>query len=121
MYGLSAGQKKRVALVERSPLGYVRVWIRARVRVGLRVRVRVEVRVRLRVEIKNPSEHLPSEHLTVRFFFFFFKYLAKISTHSTSWQFQTIKLIQKPIKCLHLTPCSKLMVPISILKSRNLK
>ena len=25
----------------------------------------------------------------------------KISTHSTSWQFQTIKLIQKPIKSLY--------------------
>ena len=58
MYGLSAGQKKKVALVERSLLGYVRVWIRVRVRVGLRVRLRVEVQVRLRVEIKNPSEHL---------------------------------------------------------------
>ena len=55
------GKKKKVALVERSLLGYVRVWIRVRVRVRveLRVRLRVEVRVRFRVEIKNPSEHLP--------------------------------------------------------------
>ena len=30
--------------------------------------------------------------------------LAKISTHSTSWQFQAIKLIQRPIKSLYLTP-----------------
>ena len=52
------GKKKKVALVEKSLLGYVRVWTRVRVRVGLRVRLRVEVRVRLRVEIKNPSEHL---------------------------------------------------------------
>ena len=37
--------------------------------------------------------------------------LAKISTHSTTWQFKTIKLIQRPIKSLYLTPGSKLMVP----------
>ena len=33
--------------------------------------------------------------------------LAKISTHSTTWQFKTIKFIQRKIKGLHLTPGSK--------------
>ena len=33
--------------------------------------------------------------------------LAKISTHSTTWQFKTTKLIQRPIKSLYLTPDSK--------------
>ena len=48
--------------------------------------------------------------------------LAKISTHSTTWQFKTIKLIQRPIKGLYLTPGSKLMVPRSIPTSTpNLK
>ena len=47
--------------------------------------------------------------------------LEKISTHSTSWQFQTKKVIQRPIKSLYLTPGSKLMVPRSILTSPNLK
>ena len=28
--------------------------------------------------------------------------LAKMSTHSTTWQFKTIKLIQRPIKSLYL-------------------
>ena len=37
--------------------------------------------------------------------------LAKIATHSTTWQFKRIKLIQRPIKSLYLTPSSKLMVP----------
>ena len=40
--------------------------------------------------------------------------LAKISTHSTTWQFKTIKLVQRPIKSLYLTPGIKLMVPRSI-------
>ena len=40
--------------------------------------------------------------------------LAKNSTHSTTWQFKTIKLIQRPIKSLYLTSGSKLMVPRSI-------
>ena len=30
--------------------------------------------------------------------------LAKISTHSTTWQFKTTKLIQRPIKSLYMTP-----------------
>ena len=38
--------------------------------------------------------------------------LAKIPTHSTTWQFKTITLIQRPIKSLYLTPGSKLMVHI---------
>ena len=46
--------------------------------------------------------------------------LAKISTHSTSWQFKTIKLVQRPIKSVYLTPASKLMVPRSIPTSPNL-
>ena len=47
--------------------------------------------------------------------------LAKISTHSTTWQFKTIKLVQRPIKSLYLTPGSKLMIPRSIPTSPNLK
>ena len=47
--------------------------------------------------------------------------LAKISTHSTIWQFKTIKLIPRPIKSLYLTPGSKLMVPRSIATTPNLK
>ena len=47
--------------------------------------------------------------------------LEKISTHSTSWQFQTKKVIQRPIKSLYLTPGSKLMVPRSIPTSPTLK
>ena len=47
--------------------------------------------------------------------------LAKISTHSTTWQFKTTKLIQRPIKSLYLTSGSKLMVPRSIPTSPNLK
>ena len=47
--------------------------------------------------------------------------LAKIPTHSTSWQFKTIKLVQRPIKSVYLTPGSKLMVPRSIPTSPNLK
>ena len=37
--------------------------------------------------------------------------LAKISTHSTAWQFKTIKLIQRPIKSLYLTTGSKVNDP----------
>ena len=40
--------------------------------------------------------------------------LAKISTHSTTWQFKTTKLIQRPIKSLYMTPGRTLMVPSSI-------
>ena len=41
--------------------------------------------------------------------------LAKKSTDSTTWQFKTIKLIQRPIKSLYLTSDSNmLMVPRSI-------
>ena len=40
--------------------------------------------------------------------------LAKISTHSTTWQFKTTKLVQRPIKSIYLTPGSKLMIPRSI-------
>ena len=40
--------------------------------------------------------------------------LAKNSTHSTTRQFKTIKLIQRPIKSLYLTSGSKLMVPRNI-------
>ena len=47
--------------------------------------------------------------------------LAKISTHSTIWQFKTTKLIQRQIKNLSLTPSSKLMVPRSVPTSPNLK
>ena len=47
--------------------------------------------------------------------------LAKISTHSTAWQFKTTKLIQRPIESLYMTPGSTLMVPRSISTSRNLK
>ena len=47
--------------------------------------------------------------------------LAKISTHSTTWQFKTIKLVQRPIKSLYLTPGIKLMVPRSIPTTPNLK
>ena len=46
--------------------------------------------------------------------------LAKISTHSTTWQFKTTKLIQRPIKSLYLTPGSKLVVPRSIRTSPHL-
>ena len=48
-------------------------------------------------------------------------WLAKISTHSTTWQFKTTKLIQRPIKSFYLTPGSKLVVPRSIPTSPNLK
>ena len=44
-----------------------------------------------------------------------------INSFSTSWQFQTKKLIQRPTKSLYLTPGSKLMVPRSIPTSPNLK
>ena len=50
--------------------------------------------------------------------------LAKKSTHSTTWQFKTIKnhSMQGPIKSLHLTPGRRLvMVPRSISTSLNLK
>ena len=47
--------------------------------------------------------------------------LAKISTNSTSWQFKTRKLVQRPIKSVYMTPGSKLMVPRSIPTSPNLK
>ena len=40
--------------------------------------------------------------------------LAKISTHSTTWQFKTTKLVQRPIKSIYLTSGSKLMIPRSI-------
>ena len=41
--------------------------------------------------------------------------LAKISTHSTTWQFKTTtKLVQRPIKNIYLTPGSKSMIPRSI-------
>ena len=43
--------------------------------------------------------------------------LAKISTHSTSWKFKTIKLIQKPLS----NTGQMLMVPRSIPTSPNLK
>ena len=36
--------------------------------------------------------------------------LAKISAHSTTWQLKAIKLVQRPIKSLYLTPGSKLMI-----------
>jgi len=42
-------------------------------------------------------------------------------THSTAWQFKTIKFIQRPIKIPYLTPDSTLMVPRSIPTSPNLK
>ena len=47
--------------------------------------------------------------------------LAKISSHSTTWQFKTTKLIQRPIKSLYMTPGSALMVPKSIPTSPNLE
>ena len=47
--------------------------------------------------------------------------LAKISTHSTTWQFKAIKLVQRPIKSLYLTPGSKVMVARNIPTSPNLK
>ena len=47
--------------------------------------------------------------------------LAKISTHSTTWQFKTTKLIQRAIKSLYLTTGSKFMVPRSIPTTPNLK
>ena len=34
--------------------------------------------------------------------------LAKNSTHSTTWKFKTIKLIQRPIKSLYLTSGSNI-------------
>ena len=43
--------------------------------------------------------------------------LAKISTHSTTWQLKTIKLVQSPIKSLYLTPGSTLMVPNCFLEA----
>ena len=46
--------------------------------------------------------------------------LAKISTHSTTWQFKTTKLIQRPIKSLYLMLGSRLVVPRSIPMSPNL-
>ena len=36
------------------------------------------------------------------------------SFRSTTWQFKIIRLVQRPIKSLYLTPGSKLMVPRSI-------
>ena len=47
--------------------------------------------------------------------------LAKISSHSTTWQFKTTKLIQRPIKNLYITPGSALMVPRSIPTSPNFR
>ena len=47
--------------------------------------------------------------------------VAKMSTHSTTWQFKTTKLIQRPIKKLYLTPGSKLVVPRSIPTSPHLR
>ena len=46
-----------------------------------------------------------------------------MSTHSTTWQFKTIKLklVQRPIKSFYLTPGSKLMVPRSIPTSPNFR
>ena len=38
---------------------------------------------------------------------------AKMSTHFTTWQFKTTKLIQRPIKSRYLTLGSKLVVPRS--------
>ena len=46
--------------------------------------------------------------------------LAKISTHSTTWQFKTTKLIQRPIKSLYLMLGSRLVVPRSIPMTPNL-
>ena len=40
--------------------------------------------------------------------------LAKISTHSTTWQFKTTKPVQRPIKNIYLTPGSKLLILRSI-------
>ena len=44
-------------------------------------------------------------------FFLLFSGLAKISTHSTSWQFKTIKLVQRVIKSRLFTvpyfPCDR--------------
>ena len=47
--------------------------------------------------------------------------LAKKSTQSTTWQFKTIKLVQRPIKSLYQTPGSELIVPTSIPSNPNLK
>ena len=47
--------------------------------------------------------------------------LAKISTHYTTWQVKRIKLIQRPIKSLYMTPGNTLMVPRSIRTTPNLK
>ena len=47
--------------------------------------------------------------------------LAKIRTHSTTWELKTIKFVQRSMKSLYLTPGSKLMVPRSIPTSRSLK
>ena len=33
--------------------------------------------------------------------------LAKVRTHSTTWQLKTIKFVQRPIKSLYLTPGNK--------------
>ena len=52
---------------------------------------------------------------------FFKTRLAKISTHSTNWQFKTTKFIQRPIKSLYMTPGRTLMVPRNIPTSPNLK
>ena len=47
--------------------------------------------------------------------------LAKMSTHSTTRQFKTTKLVQRLIKSIYLTPGSKLMIPRSIPTGPNLK
>ena len=47
--------------------------------------------------------------------------LAKISTHSTTWQLKTIKFVQRPFESLYVTPGSKLMVPKSIPTSPNFR
>ena len=47
--------------------------------------------------------------------------LAKISSHSTTWQFKTTKLIQRPIKSIYMTRGSALMLPKSIPTSPNLE
>ena len=47
--------------------------------------------------------------------------LAKIRTHSTTWQLKTIKFVQRSIKSLFQTQGIKYMLPRSIPMSRSLK
>ena len=66
---------------------------------------------------------LPTIRLYIYIYLFFFLkiWLAKIRTHSTTWQLKTIKLRPKPIESPYLRPFIKKRVPRSIRTRRSLK